>query len=121
MTSGQNIKEKIGKIYQVLPKLDCGRCGYTTCGQFARAVAEDRASPYDCVGGGYYVAYRVSEIAGVKLPAFTYGAYQIPLVARTRVPVSARLLKEEVEGLHREIDDILNRLENLSRCLEALK
>ena len=41
-------KEKIREIYEVLPKLNCGFCGFGSCGQFARAVAEGRASPFGC-------------------------------------------------------------------------
>jgi len=28
-------KEKIRKIYEILPKLNCGFCGFGSCGQFA--------------------------------------------------------------------------------------
>ena len=41
-------KEKIREIYEGLPKLDCGFCEFGSCGQFARAVAERRASPFGC-------------------------------------------------------------------------
>jgi len=38
-------KEKIGEIYEVLPKLICG---FGNCGQFARVVAEGKVSPFGC-------------------------------------------------------------------------
>jgi len=41
-------RKKIRNIYEALPKLNCGLCGYGNCGQFARAVAEGRASPFGC-------------------------------------------------------------------------
>jgi len=41
-------KEKIREIYEVLPKLSCGFCGFGSCGQFARAVVEGGASPFGC-------------------------------------------------------------------------
>ena len=61
-------KEKIKKIYEVLPKLDDGRCGYKTCGEFSRAVAEGKAPCYGCVTGGPEVAAKVCEIMGARVP-----------------------------------------------------
>ena len=68
MVDGKEIKEKTRKIYDVLPKLDDKRCGYKTCGEFARAVVEGKAPCYGCVSGGPQVAARVCEIMGVKAP-----------------------------------------------------
>jgi hypothetical protein len=68
MAEKKDVKEKIKKIYEVLPKLDDQRCGYKTCGQFARAVAEGKASCYGCVSGGPEVAARVCEIMGATVP-----------------------------------------------------
>jgi hypothetical protein len=68
MTDKKDIKEKIKKIYDVLPKLDDQHCGYRTCGEFARAVAEGKAPCYGCVSGGPQVAAKVCEIMGVKVP-----------------------------------------------------
>jgi hypothetical protein len=63
-----DIKEKIRKIYEVLPKLDDQRCGYKTCGEFARAVAEGKAPCSGCVSGGLEVAAKVCEIMGARVP-----------------------------------------------------
>jgi hypothetical protein len=68
MSDKKDTKEKIRKIYEVLPKLDDQRCGYKSCGEFARAVAEGKAPCYGCVSGGPEVAARVCEIMGVKVP-----------------------------------------------------
>lgn len=68
MEDKRDVKEKIKKIYDVLPKLDDQRCGYRTCGEFARAVAEGNAPCYGCVSGGPQVAAKVCEIMGVKVP-----------------------------------------------------
>ena len=68
MLDKKDIKEKIKKIYEVLPKLDDQRCGYRTCGEFARAVAEGKAPCYGCVSGGPEVAAKVCEIMGVRVP-----------------------------------------------------
>ena len=68
MADEKNIKEKTKKIYEVLPKLDDQRCGYKTCGEFARAVAGGKAPCYGCVSGGLEVAAKVCEIMGAKIP-----------------------------------------------------
>ena len=68
MVDKKDIKEKIRKIYKVLPKLDDQRCGYRTCGEFARAVAEGKAPCYGCISGGPEVATKVCELMGAKLP-----------------------------------------------------
>jgi hypothetical protein len=68
MVDKKDIKEKTRKIYEVLPKLDDQRCGYKTCGEFARAVAEGKAPCYGCVSGGPEVTSKVCEIMGARVP-----------------------------------------------------
>jgi len=68
MVDNKDIKEKTRRIYKVLPKLDDQRCGYKTCGEFARAVADGKAPCYGCVSGGPEVATRVCEIMGATVP-----------------------------------------------------
>jgi hypothetical protein len=68
MAEKKDIKEKIRKIYEVLPHLDDQKCGYKTCGEFARAVAEGKAPCYGCVSGGPEVAAKVCEIMGTRVP-----------------------------------------------------
>jgi hypothetical protein len=68
MADKKDIKEKTRKIYEVLPKLDDQRCGYKSCGKFARAVAEGKAPCYGCVSGGPEVTTKVCEIMGAKVP-----------------------------------------------------
>jgi len=106
------IKERIRKIYEVLPKLNCGSCGYNHCAQYAKAVAEGRASPYLCIGGPL-VAYKISEITGTKVSTLTYQFYGMPTTRRTGIPVSTVSLKEEVRELNQRVGDILTRIESL--------
>jgi Na+-translocating ferredoxin:NAD+ oxidoreductase RNF subunit RnfB len=68
MAEKKDIKEKIKKIHDVLPKLDDQRCGYRTCGEFARAIAEGKAPCYGCVSGGPDVGAKVCEIMGARVP-----------------------------------------------------
>jgi hypothetical protein len=68
MVDKKDIKEKTRKIYEVLPKLDDQRCGYKTCGEFARAVADGKAPCNGCVSGGPEVATEVCKIMGARVP-----------------------------------------------------
>jgi len=68
MEGEEGIEERVKNIYEVLPKLDDGECGYRACSEFARAVAEGRAPCYGCATGGPEVAARVCGIMGVSAP-----------------------------------------------------
>jgi hypothetical protein len=68
MVDKKDLKEKIREIYEILPKLDDQRCGYRTCGEFAGAVAEGKAPCSGCVSGGSWVAAKVCEIMGARVP-----------------------------------------------------
>ena len=90
MADKKDIKEKTRKIYEVLPKLNDQQCGYKSCGEFARAVAEGRAPCYGCVSGGPEVAAKVCEIMGAEVPqeaiakfSTSPGLYQPGLSGRT--------------------------------------
>ena len=52
-------KNRIKRIYEALPKMDCGHCGFDSCAKFARAVAERKTSPFGCrrdPGVGYAIS-----------------------------------------------------------------
>jgi len=104
-------KEKTGRIYEVLPKLNCGFCGFGTCGQFARAIAEGRASPFGCRQNPWS-GYKINEIMGMKVPAYSY-RFQPAFFSGTGVSPSPKALGEELNELSQGVDDILARIESL--------
>jgi hypothetical protein len=109
-------KDKIKHIYETLPHLNCGLCGFEGCGQFARAVAEGRASPFGCrqdPGAGY----RISRILGERVPAtgFTHTFRQGSFTARQGSPASLRSLRAEVDELSKRIEGILERMNSLGK------
>ena len=106
-------KEKIREIYEALPKLNCGRCGYGNCGQFARAVAEGKASPFGCRQNPQ-AGYKISEIIGAEAPEIghRYTLYQ-PTLSQNPEPLSSTSLREEVSGLSQKVNAILARIEKL--------
>lgn len=67
MENREDIKDKARKIVTLLPKENCGKCGYNNCGEFAIALAEGKASPYDC-HKSQSSAREIAEVAGIELP-----------------------------------------------------
>jgi Na+-translocating ferredoxin:NAD+ oxidoreductase subunit B len=53
------------RIRPVLPGIDCGACGFTTCADYALAASERTASPALCTPGGPKTAYALGDILGV--------------------------------------------------------
>jgi hypothetical protein len=103
-------KDNIKKIYELLPKLNCGLCGYDNCGQFAKAVAEKQASPFGCRQNPW-LGYRLSEIIGAQVPAYSYG-FQPAFYSKPGVAPSPKVLRDEVRGLLQKADDIVAGIEN---------
>lgn len=104
-------KEKIREIYEALPKMNCGLCEFESCGQFARAVTEGRASPFGCRQNPW-AGYRISEIIGVKVPAHVFG-FQPAFAPKPGIGASPEALGQEIRRLSKNVDDILVRLEKL--------
>ena len=109
-------KDNIRKIYELLPHINCGLCGYDNCGQFAKAVTEGRASPFGCRKNPW-VGYNISKIIGVQVPAFGYQqrSYQHFIGPRSGPVPSLELLKKEVGELSNRIEGILNRIDKLGK------
>ena len=53
---------KLVEIVKVLPKQNCGKCGFPNCGAFAKAIIEGKTDYGDCVVGGEEVAKKIKGI-----------------------------------------------------------
>lgn len=104
-------REKIRQIYEALPRLNCGLCGFANCGHFARAVVEGKASPFGCKQNPLS-GYKISEITGMKVPAYPYGLRPV-FTSKLGGSPAPKVLRKEVRGLARRVDDVLSRIENL--------
>jgi len=104
-------KDIVRQIYEALPNLNCGFCGFKNCGQFARAAAEGKASPFGCRQNPW-AGYRISQIIGVKVPAYSYG-FQPAFVSGAGVVPSPEALGEEIQGLSHRANNILLRIQEL--------
>ena len=60
----------IHEVEEILPKGQCGACGYPGCAKYAEAVVEDESVPPNlCVPGKAAVAAKVAELTGKKAEA----------------------------------------------------
>jgi hypothetical protein len=108
-------KDKIKQVYDTLPQMNCGLCGFDNCGQFAKAAVEGRASPFGC-RQDLWAGHRISEIMGIKIPPFgyPYGFGQLAFGRRPESLASIGSLSAEVKELSKRIEGILNRIDSLA-------
>ena len=54
--------ERIDRIIDILPCVNCGGCGFSGCNAYAHAVVDGKASPAACSVGGSECAQNVAQI-----------------------------------------------------------
>jgi len=59
--------ERVASIVEVLPKANCGACGFAGCDAFASAVINGDAPPTGCSAGGNAVAQKIAAILGTEV------------------------------------------------------
>jgi Na+-translocating ferredoxin:NAD+ oxidoreductase RNF subunit RnfB len=91
--------QKMREIIKVLPKFNCGFCGFGNCGNYARAVVEGNAPPNRCLGGPL-VTQRICAITGAKMP-----------VSREQ---ELWLLRQRQMGLSQQVEALARRVEALA-------
>jgi Na+-translocating ferredoxin:NAD+ oxidoreductase RNF subunit RnfB len=111
-----DVLSKTREIVKVLPKFNCGLCGFGNCGHYARAVAEGKASPNLCIGG-YSVARRICEITGAKMPTAFPGTYPAPWAPYHKVPTRRG---QELSSLQQRRRELAQQLDALKRRVDAL-
>jgi Na+-translocating ferredoxin:NAD+ oxidoreductase RNF subunit RnfB len=99
-------KDKIKRIYETLPKMNCGLCGFGSCAKFARAVAEEKASPFACRQDPW-AGYAISRTVGANIPG------ELASVPRLEFSSSRETLGQDIQTLSNKVDDILARIEKL--------
>ena len=50
------------EIIKILPLQNCGKCGYASCGAYAKAMTDSNASPYLCPNLEKEKAEKIKEI-----------------------------------------------------------
>jgi electron transport complex protein RnfB len=90
------VDPQVEQIYQVLPHVECGACGFAGCGQYAPAVRSDPQLLGKCAPGGADVAAKIATILNIQISA--PGAPQRPIV-RCRAHTADRTRYAHCEGL----------------------
>lgn len=57
------------RIERLLPRIQCGQCGYAGCSPYARAIAEGAADINRCPPGGDATVRDLAELLGREPPA----------------------------------------------------
>jgi RnfABCDGE-type electron transport complex B subunit len=63
------VDPKIESIYQALPRIDCGTCGYAGCSSYAKAVAADPSLLGKCSPGGAAASQTIAQILNLQVSA----------------------------------------------------
>lgn len=58
------VDPRIEELIKVLPGANCGACGYASCKELAKALANNEAAADSCIAGGHDVAGKVAAILG---------------------------------------------------------
>lgn len=56
---------RIDEINEVLPQVNCGSCGYSGCGDYAKSIVENGAPVNMCRPGGPECAQKIAALMGV--------------------------------------------------------
>jgi len=58
------------QIEEILPRANCGSCGYGGCAAYAEALAQGRAAGNQCSPGGPAVVKKIAAILGIEVARF---------------------------------------------------
>jgi Na+-translocating ferredoxin:NAD+ oxidoreductase RNF subunit RnfB len=72
------VDPKIERVYQALPHIDCGACGYAGCASYAKAVAEKPSLIGKCAPGGQATCDKIAAILNLQISDI--GAPKRPVV-----------------------------------------
>ncbi|MCL2558120.1 MAG: RnfABCDGE type electron transport complex subunit B [Treponema sp.] len=59
------VDPRVEKVFESLPKVNCGGCGFANCALFAEAVATEKAGYNGCSAGGPAAASEIAKTMGV--------------------------------------------------------
>ena len=117
--TAQDKLQRMREIIKVLPKFNCGLCGFGNCGSYARALVEGKALPNLCIGG-YLVAQKICSITGTRMPLKPQRAYFVqPWMQYYGAGISVTTMREQ-RILQQRRRELAQQLDNLERRIEAL-
>ena len=90
------VDERVARLTEILPGVNCGACGFSGCGAYAHALVFDAAPANACPPGGAAAARAIGEILGVSVEDV---AAKLPVVY-CMGDFEARLRKIDYSGVN---------------------
>ena len=90
------VDPRITQVYNGLPHLDCGACGYPGCSGYAKAVIADPELLGQCAPGGAEAANRIAAVLNLQISSS--GPPQRPIV-RCRAHTGDRVFYGRYQGI----------------------
>jgi Na+-translocating ferredoxin:NAD+ oxidoreductase RNF subunit RnfB len=82
--------EKVRQIVKLLPRVNCGHCGFGNCGGFALAVVEGKASPFGCevhpLAGN-----EICKVLGIENPEEVQKSFDESKYGRMGIPTATSM------------------------------
>lgn len=63
------VDERVQAIWEILPHVECGACGYVGCAPYAKGIIEKNDAINKCAPGGSGVVEKIAAILGVEASA----------------------------------------------------
>jgi len=108
---GVEVEPKVEQIYQALPKLDCGACGFAGCRQYAKAVLDNPELLGKCAPGGQETSAFIADI--LNLQVSESGSPQRPIM-RCNAHSSDKTYYAQYQGIQTCL--AANALANVQAC-----
>lgn len=105
------VDPKVEQIYEALPHLDCGACGFAGCRQYAKAVLENPELLGRCAPGGPETSAKIANI--LSLQVSDSGPQRRPIV-RCRAHSSDKTYYAKYQGIQTCL--AANALANVQAC-----
>jgi len=102
---------KVEQIYNALPHIDCGACGFAGCNQYAKAVLANPELIGKCAPGGQKTAQAIAAVLNLQISAS--GAPKRPVV-HCRAHTADKTYYAKYEGIPTCIS--ANALANVQAC-----
>jgi electron transport complex protein RnfB len=105
------VDPKVGQVYEVLPHLDCGACGFAGCRQYAKALLGDAELIGKCAPGGPETSAKIADILNLHISES--GPQKRPIV-HCRAQTGDKTFYAKYEGIRTCI--AANALANVQAC-----
>ena len=105
------VDPKVEQIYDALPHIDCGACGFAGCAAYAKAVLNDTELIGKCAPGGAETSEKIGQILNLQIS--DSGPAQRPIV-HCRAGTDDKTSRAKYQGIRTCVS--ANALANVQAC-----